>query len=567
MPIKTTSLRRYDVQTKRNAKEYKARSRRAADPDALRKKPKTYIDYEPVLKNGKAGLAKKNMGSVDRGVLTGSEKAHKTRSRRATDPDAAVKDHKTNIDSVFEKMEANIVNKGVWPVGSRIPTESELEEMFGTSRISIKQAISRLSGLGYLIQRQGSGTYVTSNLSIQRLGAFAGDDVERLRCLVELRQAIEPLGARLAAAEDCSDLPDNLGQGHISSLSEEEHALLDWEFHKIITEKSQNPLLFYMEQQLFIPEAYGKMAYPMYDSLTPSGVSRINDEHKKILEAVKEGRGEEAEGLLREHLTAEMDRFQANRGKYFIRGLLSANGVSYDDLRLYGLLNRDEILHINDIFSQEKEEDVRQCAGLLWLLCQEYADEVVAAYLLNGDMPEIHFDLADVEQYKHKLLAGLEYNDEFFTRAWNWRTSLKAGEMKGLSPEFVRSGGQGGMKPRSWPSKIPSGSAVSVSPLNMMQAASISGNRTIHHERIDHGKIHGELFGIDRTEGKIEFYFRFEENQENVPYLKIHVSGKDIPLKEFVEGQPDDKRKTLRSGPIPMIDRTAGISIDVINGD
>jgi hypothetical protein len=246
----------------------------------------------------------------------------------------------------------------------------------------------------------------------------------------------------------------------------------------------------------------------------------------------------------------------------FIRDLLSENGVSHEALELYKLLNEDKILYINNIFLLKTEEDVRQCAVLLRLLCPEYADDVVG-YFLNGNLPETLRGLTDVDRYKLKLLAGLEYNYRFFSLSWNWWTSLREKVMRNqIQPE-----GQGGMNPpaaatgrRSPAGKRLRPSGINLGKLNMMNTASKKGIHIIGRYEVDRDDIHGELFVIDREKGELEFIFRFIEYQEDVPDLIIKILGKDIPLKPFLSMD----KKVVSSGIIPMIDPEAEIIIEIL---
>jgi len=58
------------------------------------------------------------------------------------------------------------IEKQIYAPGSRIPTEYELCDEFGVSRISIRQALSELTHEGLLQRRQGSGTYVRSEFGL-----------------------------------------------------------------------------------------------------------------------------------------------------------------------------------------------------------------------------------------------------------------------------------------------------------------------------------------------------------------------------------------------------------------
>lgn len=46
--------------------------------------------------------------------------------------------------------------------GDRIPTERELSEMLKVSRASVREAIRSLELLGYVVSRQGEGTYIAN---------------------------------------------------------------------------------------------------------------------------------------------------------------------------------------------------------------------------------------------------------------------------------------------------------------------------------------------------------------------------------------------------------------------
>ena len=53
------------------------------------------------------------------------------------------------------------IETGDWPAGSQIPTEDELCRTYEVSKATIRIAISELVRGGYLIRKQGKGTFVT----------------------------------------------------------------------------------------------------------------------------------------------------------------------------------------------------------------------------------------------------------------------------------------------------------------------------------------------------------------------------------------------------------------------
>ncbi|MFT8866253.1 MAG: GntR family transcriptional regulator [Lacticaseibacillus paracasei] len=52
------------------------------------------------------------------------------------------------------------INSDQWSVGSKLPSESELEELYSVSRITIRRALADLTESGYLSRERGRGTFV-----------------------------------------------------------------------------------------------------------------------------------------------------------------------------------------------------------------------------------------------------------------------------------------------------------------------------------------------------------------------------------------------------------------------
>ena len=52
------------------------------------------------------------------------------------------------------------IDGGVYLVGHKIPTEPELSQLYGVSRITVRKAVEQLVGEGRLVKYQGRGTFV-----------------------------------------------------------------------------------------------------------------------------------------------------------------------------------------------------------------------------------------------------------------------------------------------------------------------------------------------------------------------------------------------------------------------
>ena len=67
---------------------------------------------------------------------------------------------KVNVGQmVFDQMQELLI-RGEWKPGDRLPSENELADMFNVSRITIRQALQKLSVLGLVETRFGEGSFV-----------------------------------------------------------------------------------------------------------------------------------------------------------------------------------------------------------------------------------------------------------------------------------------------------------------------------------------------------------------------------------------------------------------------
>lgn len=60
---------------------------------------------------------------------------------------------------LMQQLRADIAS-GLYPVNSRIPSEAELTEKYGVSRVTVRKALSELTREGLLRRMQGKGTFV-----------------------------------------------------------------------------------------------------------------------------------------------------------------------------------------------------------------------------------------------------------------------------------------------------------------------------------------------------------------------------------------------------------------------
>ncbi len=142
----------------------------------------------------------------------------------------------------------NAVVSDHYQAGDLLPSERELTEMFGASRIAIREAISDLQAKGVIRVTHGRGSTVNPReqwnaLDPQVLMLIGGEDA--FVQLDELRRIVEPEMAALAAERITE--PEVEALRRVADLpatdTVEQHVEHDLNFHLTIARATRNPVL------------------------------------------------------------------------------------------------------------------------------------------------------------------------------------------------------------------------------------------------------------------------------------------------------------------------------------
>ena len=76
--------------------------------------------------------------------------------------------HNSASSQIYEQLLHYIIS-GEWPVGTRLPSEKDLAEQFGVSRVPIREALQRLRAIGVVRSLQGSGSFVGGNSPLEAM--------------------------------------------------------------------------------------------------------------------------------------------------------------------------------------------------------------------------------------------------------------------------------------------------------------------------------------------------------------------------------------------------------------
>lgn len=77
------------------------------------------------------------------------------------------------FQTVFSSLQSKILS-GAWVEGTQIPTEYELCNTYGVSRITIRRALEELAKLGMISRTRGRGTFVSNTK--YRIGRLSGSN-------------------------------------------------------------------------------------------------------------------------------------------------------------------------------------------------------------------------------------------------------------------------------------------------------------------------------------------------------------------------------------------------------
>jgi DNA-binding FadR family transcriptional regulator len=209
-------------------------------------------------------------------------------------------------DQLYEQILERIVSGGL-AVGGKLPSESQLGELFSVSRPVVREALSRLRADGVVISRHGSGSYVQRrpNQAFTLL-APTGDVANLMRCM-EFRIALEGEAASLAARRrseaDLARLEKALAELETVMARGEVGVEADHEFHVAIAAATQNQL-FVHAMEIFSEQTLKGMQLARSLSLRRNAerLRLVQQEHNRIFEAIKAEDPMLARDTMRNHI-------------------------------------------------------------------------------------------------------------------------------------------------------------------------------------------------------------------------------------------------------------------------
>ena len=205
---------------------------------------------------------------------------------------------------VAEKAIRSRILDGTLAPGTQLPSEHDLADQLGVTRPTVREALRALESAG-LIER-GARRRMTVTAPAQSVVTTAMHEAIVLhgisyRELWEVQTAIEPVAARLAAANVTPELLDRLRANLDTTAGVLDDpiglAATDVEFHDLVAQASDNHAL------LLAREPLGALLFPAYGTVIRriGPGRRLFEAHRRILEALEQGDEAMAEDWMSKH--------------------------------------------------------------------------------------------------------------------------------------------------------------------------------------------------------------------------------------------------------------------------
>lgn len=206
----------------------------------------------------------------------------------------------STFEETVERL-GSAIRAGLLVPGAKLPPERELARQLKISRSTLRQALTALVQSGHLVSLRGrsGGTFVAEQ---PPLTEHAGEPLDQgAWAVLDYRVAVES-GAVLLAAERGGETQFDRLEELVGKMAGEledfgEYRRTDIRFHIGIAEAARSPRLVsaMTDVQAQMSDLIALIAHP------PEVLSRSNEQHGRLVKALRKGDGARAVRQMREH--------------------------------------------------------------------------------------------------------------------------------------------------------------------------------------------------------------------------------------------------------------------------
>ncbi len=223
----------------------------------------------------------------------------------------AINPRETMVDAIANALIRYIAENELRG-GDRLPSERELVEMTGASRLPLREALSVLKGLGIIEARHGKGIFVKHldpaavfGMLSPLLKIQSGINVRHLfEARLPLEMEIASLAARHRTDEHLAALEDELSAMRAALRKRPDYMTHDRAFHQALARATSNPVFSVFMASLtdLLAELHERYLDKVEFRQAALG------EHEEVFSAVRDRDPTAARGAIRRHLLNSLER-------------------------------------------------------------------------------------------------------------------------------------------------------------------------------------------------------------------------------------------------------------------
>lgn len=212
------------------------------------------------------------------------------------------------VSQVIVDQIKGLMREGKLANGDRLPSERDMCQRFGVSRVTVREALRVLEASGLIQIRVGSrgGAFVASPTKerlgegladLMTLGPLTPANVTEARSVIEV--GILPLVVERATEQDIAGLRRLIDEGY-EALSRDDYTMsLSASFHVAVSASAHNPAI-----ETLVHSFHGPMLLSLRQAqiVAPAMGRRGTDEHAELVDAIEKRDVEAAVAVMTTHL-------------------------------------------------------------------------------------------------------------------------------------------------------------------------------------------------------------------------------------------------------------------------
>lgn len=210
-------------------------------------------------------------------------------------------------EQVFQQLLKKI-ERGEWKPGQKLPSENQLTQMMGVSRITVREAIQKLVAINLVETHQGKGSFVkevNSNSYLKSMTPMLLMSSDDLHSVLEYRKIMEvgiiDIFMKRVTQKDIDYLKKDLEKmrRYCERNNMNKYRQYDLDFHMKLYEMTDNPFIIKLSNI-----TRDVLNSAMGEALTEQGAEEGVEFHEKIIECLETRDTERLKKITRELLDA-----------------------------------------------------------------------------------------------------------------------------------------------------------------------------------------------------------------------------------------------------------------------